>query len=728
MPLDPSRFIVDVSRDIAQTEPHLTSDFLTEFFVSWESIPDEQKPLSLEYMAPWLSGLRTVVLVSEADADRGRDKVATLLRKLIDVAVLDQNLTYALAQHVWPSIGQDDVLLEVFVEEVMKVAISYGNRPDMLDTLSSVVVGLGTITVRGRIIARLRKALNRSSLRPTRLLPDNSVWEEICILLQFVLALSFDSRVNPQMFLPEIFHIVIMLANTGSHDERLVIYKLLVNTVHAVCSSFSLDDTRLLKLRSILDILSESREDVCASQSSLLHDRDGASISTTLDTAQPITSTENLTAILFEVCCIAAPSIDVANAWRSRWMSLVASTAFQNNPAVQPRAFAVMGYLAREEVDDDLLYQVLVALRNSVCQFGEDGNSEMLLSIITSLSRMMTKLPSTSRYGLQLFWLAMSLVRLVPIALFNCAAQFLDAILTNIGTMANIRGSTMVSLLLQCRSQLEEAALPLDRAYGIHFDPDTFHFAVCASLVRGLTDTHTRSTAMHVLSSFLEMSISSDDASSGNRGASFQGLPYLALLLARGMRNADSMDRLWRPDLGAGGVSAMLGDKGLQDVKSMKDSDLFLISAIELVDFHCLEDCTQARTLHRLNELATTRPGVFTKLYVLSYCCSHYLGNLQIASRILTLYHSCGALPAILDDVLLHGQESAALEAAHALLHTLSSRGLYSQAMASTHPLTELLGDLGFSGLLTSPADASAEHGQSGRFELTEKLIEVNHH
>ncbi len=44
----------------------------------------------------------------------------------------------------------------------------------------------------------------------------------------------------------------------------------------------------------------------------------------------------------------------------------MASTAFQNNPAIQPRAFTVMGCLAREEVDDDLLYQVLVALRNSI--------------------------------------------------------------------------------------------------------------------------------------------------------------------------------------------------------------------------------------------------------------------------------------------------------------------------------------------------------------------------
>jgi neurofibromin 1 len=295
-------------------------------------------------------------------------------------------------------------------------------------------------------------------------------------------------------------------------------------------------------------------------------------------------------------------------------MSLVASTAFQNNPAIQPKAFAVMGYLAREEVDDDLLYQVLVALRNSVSQFGEDGNSEMLISIIASLSKMMSKLPPTSRYGLQLFWLAMSLVRLVPAVLFNCAAQFLEAILVNISTVGIARGERMVPLLLQCRTQLEDAALPLDDAYGIHFNEDTFHFAVCACLVRGLTDTVTRPTAIRVLSSFLETLSRSEDQVLGSLNHAVHGSPYLALLLARGMHEEDCMDSLRWTDLIPESISDVLDRRGLQDIESMRDKDLLLISAIELVDFHYLEDVVQARSLHWLNHLAKAKPTVFTSL------------------------------------------------------------------------------------------------------------------
>lgn len=612
VPLDPTRFIVSISRELALAKPQLASDFLAEFFVSWESIPEEQKPVSLEYVAPWLSSLRSTVLVADIDGEKGREKVASLFRKLIEVAVLDQSLTYVLERYIWPSISQDELLLDIFIDELIKVGLGYGNQPDTLEILSSVMTGLGTLTLRGRIICRLRKALNRSSLRLTRQLPDNPVWEEVCVLLQFCLALSFDSRIQSQMFLPEMFHLITMLVNTGGCEVRSLVYKLLVNSIHAICASFNLDDARALRLRSIMDVVANSNGEIFIPPPPLA--RDGASVSTSQESSHALATTERLTEILHEVCSIAAPSIDVANAWRARWMSLVASTAFQNNPAIQPRAFTVMGFLAKDEVDDDLLYQVLVALRNSVSQYGEDGNSEMLVSIITSLTKLMPKLPSASRYGLQLFWLAVSLVRLVPANVFNFTAQFLDAVLKHVSTIRNVRGGRMVPMLLQSRTQLEEAALPLDNAYGIHFEQDTFHFAVCACLVRGLTDTLTRSTTIQVLLTFLGVASQSEMHPSMSPQHNVCQSPYSALLLARGTTEDDYIDSLWRSDLKSECGFTDIGTRRLQSVKNTTDKDLFLATVIELVDFNYLDDAVQARSLHWLNILAQERPSVFTSL------------------------------------------------------------------------------------------------------------------
>ncbi|KAJ0301528.1 hypothetical protein Brms1b_012390 [Colletotrichum noveboracense] len=496
VPMDPSHFIIKISRQLAMSEPQLTFDFLTEFFVGWETFAEEQKPLSLAYMSPWLPGLRTAVLANEADAEKGKEKVAVLFRKLIDVAMTDHSLTYTLEQVVWPAIYQDETVLDIFLEELMRSALSFSYSEEPMEALSSIVSGMGSITL------------------------------------------------PPPPFL-----------------------------------------------------------------------RDGASMSTTQDSGPSLAATENLAALLFEVCSVAAPSVDISNAWRSRWMSLVASTAFQNNPAIQPRAFAVMGCLAREEVDDDLLYQVLVALRNSVGRLGDDTNSDMLISIVTSLSKMMAKLPSASRYGLQLFWLAISLLRLVPPALFNCTAQFLEAVMTNISTVGDLRGDKMGSLLLQGRVQLEDAALSLDEAYGIHFTHENFHFAVCACLARGLADTTTKTNAMRVLSAFLDMAGNSTDEA-GRPSDIISRSPYMALILARTVGSEELKDSLWLAGINPSVLGDVTNTRRYEDLSGMKDKDLLLNTAIELIDFQYLEDALQNRTLRWLTELASARPAVIMHLYV----------------------------------------------------------------------------------------------------------------
>ncbi|KAM3467994.1 hypothetical protein MY5147_008382 [Beauveria neobassiana] len=697
IPIDPTRFIVNISRELAASEPQLTCDFLSEFIASWETFTEEQKPLSLAYMAPWLSGLRRDVLTGEMDGEKGKEKVAAIFRKFIDLIALDQSLSYALDQFVWPSLSQDEVLLDIFLEEVMKMAIGFSLQQDLVEIVASTVANIGTVTLRARFLSRLRKALNRSSLRPTKNLPDNAVWPEICIMLQICTSLSFSSGVQSQLFLPEIFHIVTMLVNTGSANIRVQVHRLLTNTVHAVCTSFILDESKFTKLRASLDVLSEPRSGIFSTPPSTR--KDVASVSVAGDEGSTLPAMENLVAILFDICTVAAPSADTANAWRSRWMSLVASTAFQNNPAVQPRAFAVMGYLAKEEVDDDLLYQVLVALRNSVSQFGEDGHSEMLTSIITCLSRMMANLPSASRYGLQLFWLAMSLIRLVPGSLFNCTAQFLETLLINIGNIGGVRGDRMIPMLLHSRGQLEEAVEPLDEAYGIRFDEDNFHFAVCACLVRGLTDNTTRLAAVRVLWSFLEMTAPASQLSAKIVHTMVES-PYLALMLARCVDQDNFRDNMWLAGINPDGISDMLEGSRRRHADVMEDRDLLLISAIELVGFQYLEDTIQARTLLWLNELALSRRTVFAYL--------------------------CGAMPSILNYVLMHGQDSAALEAAHTLVRTLTSEREYANATGSMESLEEALDEMGFSGLWKASFQDMAEENRAYCFELTEKLIEAS--
>ncbi|KAI8630826.1 GTPase [Xylariaceae sp. FL1651] len=699
IPLDPNQFIVNMSKTLAQEESHLTADFLNEFFVGWENFSDEQKPLSLAYMAPWLSSLRTSLLGDESESERGKEKIAAIFQKLIDATAMDSSLCLTLEHAVWPAIYKDETLLDIFLEEIIKAALAVGPYDEHTQALTSTVIAIGTITLRGKVISRLRKALNRSVLRPTKHLPENAVWDEICILLQFCLALSFDCGVQSQLYMPEIFHIVTMLANIGPLDVRSSVHRLLINSLHAACTSFKLDDNKLAKLRGILEMISDPRNEMFSVPSNLL--RDGTSVATVHESGQTLAATEQLAILLFDTCTIAAPSVDLANAWRSRWMSLVASTAFQNNPAIQPRAFTVMGCLAREEIDDDLLYQVLVALRHSITCFGEDDCTDMLIAVVTSLSKMIVKLTSASRYGLQLFWLAISLIRLMPTArLFNCATQLLEAVLTNIGSSSELRSEKTASFLLQGRGTLEEATLPLDDVYGVHFTPDNFHFAVCACLVRGLTDPTTKPSTLRVLSTFLELTTSSISTKTPKSSSSaFHRSPYMALMQSRAGGPEELKECLWSAGINPASVANLTLDRSVRHVEHVGDKDLLLHTAIELVDFQNLEDDIQTQTMVWLNDLAVERPAVILPL--------------------------CTIITSLLDGVLLHAQKPAAMKAAHTLLRMVTSNPKFAVTREGSDKLTSILEDMGFEGLWRSNSFLQAQEFDKQLIGLTEKLIEL---
>lgn len=152
VPLNPSRFIVDISQQLAQSEPQLTADFLNEFFVGWESFPYSQRPLSLAYMAPWIPCLRTNLIPNDPDSDKAREKVAAIFRKLIEVAISDMALSTTLEQIVWPAISRDETYIDIFLEEVVKAALSFGIEDERTEILGSIVTSLGTITIRGKLL------------------------------------------------------------------------------------------------------------------------------------------------------------------------------------------------------------------------------------------------------------------------------------------------------------------------------------------------------------------------------------------------------------------------------------------------------------------------------------------------------------------------------------------------------------------------------------------------
>ncbi|KAI9674112.1 MAG: Ras GTPase activating protein ira2 [Caeruleum heppii] len=701
IPAHSVHIVVGISTQLAQSEPHLTFDFLTEFFLGWERLTDQQRPLNVLYMVPWLSNLGEHVLYPEGEDEKGRERVALIARKLIDIALHETTLRTCFQRSVWPIIAKDEMLLDVFLDELVKAALSTSFDDQEADIISSVAVCLGTVMVQGKTVARLRKVLTRSSLRPTRALAENAVWNEVCVLLRICVAASFDGRAQPYLLLPELFHIITMIANSGSYSTRLLVHNLLVNTVHSMCASFPLDEVRLRRLQTTLASLSDPKARLLFTLHPMaMEETPSLQEHNELDSGS-FSSLQAVVYLLLEIMTCGAPTNDIANKWRSRWMSLVASTAFQSNPAIQARAFAVMGCLASEEVDDDLLYQVLVSLRTAVRRFGEDGDSGLLIAIVTTLTKMMAHLPWTSRYVLQLFWVAIYLVRLAPASMFDCAGSLCEAVLQTLAASGDLRDGKMVDVLLEGRSLVSQAAQELDHVYGIRFEHDNFHFAVCASLVKGLNEPATESTAVRVLKRCLETT----GASAARDQPLLKGvavLPYLGLVAARAGTVDESREILNLSGMSLPKHIRTPGDVFLMmDIEEIRDEELLLNVAITLLDFASHADSVKERKLTFLHQVAVERAGVLMQMHE--------------------------PVVSILDGVLLSSETPSTLEAAHALTQAMAADARFAEQVSSvsSRMLKDTLEEVGLSGIWQSSTFDGTSGFQKRGAVLVDRLIEV---
>ncbi|EWC46134.1 hypothetical protein DRE_04708 [Drechslerella stenobrocha 248] len=676
IPADSLNLIVGVSDKLAASEPQLTFDFLTEFFVGWVKSPLQQRPLSILYMAPWLANLHSQVLALDGDSEKGKERLAGIARKMIEITVKETTLYTNFQQNAWSVISRDESLLEVFFEELIKSAINYGFGSAEAEVIGSIAASFGTLTMRGKIIARVRKALNRTSLRPTRHLKDNAIWKELCVLLRICLAISFDSRAQAQMFLPELFHIITMVVNCGSTNVRTTVHSLLINTVHSICTSFPLDDENLGKLKTILASLSEPKLGLLFS----IHrqtTRDGALIeeNRTPENNSSTSSTETITNLLLEIIAIAAPSVDMANIWRARWMSLVASTAFQNNPAIQPRAFAVMGCLAREDVDDDLLYQVLVALRSALARFVEQGDAEMLVSIITSLTKMANNLPLSSRYLRQMFWLAISLIRVGPPSLFNCSAGLLQAVLKVIASSDEFRDGKMAVVLMKGRFTIEEAAAAVDDLFGINFEVEYFAYSVCFCLVKGLSDPTTRAATLRTFTTSLEVVTANiPESQKGEIHPSY--IPYLSCLVSRAA-NADDWKDVWLGNVLMHKDDTILNwTQLLPKIMEIEQKELLLCLALAVIDFRTSDENIQTAGLQFFEHTAAHRPDVFILMH----------------DRVMVE----------LEEILVSSQSQSMLKSTHDVIRKIASDKRYSDRQGTQDLLDRILESIGFFGIWSS--------------------------
>jgi hypothetical protein len=220
-------------------------------------------------------------------------------------------------------------------------------------------------------------------------------------------------------------------------------------------------------------------------------------------------------------------------------MSLVTATAFQQSPAVQTRSFVVLAALAVQDVDDDFLYQILVAFRN-VLGKADETNTMVIVSMLRCLCRVVPAVVGTSRYICLLFWLAIALLQVSHLGFYVEATWLLRVTLENMEHRGLFKTNSVETVLLEAREHIDDVMSQLDDMLRISFIR-SFSFSLASIIFKGMRHSTQKESAEVVLRTLLR--VTSRAHSDSSHGAKSSPCPesmgyFIALLPASTTRKA----------------------------------------------------------------------------------------------------------------------------------------------------------------------------------------------
>ena len=593
IPQNSLAFTYQLSKSLASSLPHLTLEFFREWTIGFTKAPPVQKTACLHYLTPWLSNLELFAKPGRDDTVDTTKQAAEIVRSLVSLTVTERRGLYlAIQANIWtPLASSHDTLIDIIVSELLHAAIDAGVGSEKAETVGDILVSIASTAIRGKLIARLRKTLAQTYLKPSASLETNVAWNEICTLARLNLSLSFDPEtpLDTQLFLPELCHVMTLLVGSGSLLLRQTVYGMFVNVLQTLALATPSGDMDDAALHHLLR-RAQTGEMMAVFGLSQQGAGELAELPVPADGPIFLDGVERLANFFGEVMGAGAVSTgknqldnpnkplaglmpDCCNAWRARWMGLVAATCFQHNPATQPQAFTVLGYLASEELDDDLVYQILVAMSTTLGHFS-DIDHVLVIAMLRCLSRIIPGLMPDSRYVSSLFWLAVGHLELGYVPLFAAA---LELMLTTLQATAAAHGSAagLLPALLEARKSFAaaDAALKLDHVAGVSFETNP-SFALVGIIVKGTRHPSTKKRATEALMELLRLStahsVAEDDpdkqALIGN-----SAVPFFVALLPLCVGSTGDLKAMFE----AAGLE--VSDRVLNDVGNLQVFDLLSI-------------------------------------------------------------------------------------------------------------------------------------------------------
>ncbi|KAI0686496.1 hypothetical protein BC835DRAFT_1523052 [Cytidiella melzeri] len=504
-------FVTQLSEKLAAFAPQLTLDFIQEVTASMRKSSVSQRISCLQYISPWIKNLSKFTEPTSRLYEPSGARLRDCVRILIDLTMADQEIHAVGQKYIWLEIGRlDSDLVNAVLDELIRAAVDGGFGSQRCEVIADTMSALSSINVRGRIFSRIRKALGKTSLKPSKSLSENVYWNELACLTRLSLVANYLPRhiSHTQLYIPETAHFVSLLAGTGQLLVRTSIYGAVVNLLHSMyLAKTSTGETTVSpEIQALLEECATPKTLKMFGLTRPTPTSDYAVYDSPND-KQYLDSLEQLSLFLARLMEVTAGSRALLNVWRARWMSLVTSSAFQLSPAIQTRAFVSLGILATSDVDDDLLYQMLVALKKALSTYDE-SDTAAVVSMLKCICKVIPALPSNSRYLPSLFWLAVALLESSHMPVYTEAIQLLRATLDSMYIQDSFKMRGVAGTLLESRLPLKDIAGQLDTLLGLSFTSN-FSFALSAIIFKGIRHQMLREHAVAALRTLLKVTVQS---------------------------------------------------------------------------------------------------------------------------------------------------------------------------------------------------------------------------
>ncbi|KAI7872193.1 hypothetical protein BDF14DRAFT_1757760 [Spinellus fusiger] len=697
IPINNTDFIINISEALSNTETHLTLEFINECFVGFNQSNETIRQMCLDYVSPWLKNL-CLFYRAPNDCKKIKSKVNDVLKLLIEMTVKQVDIYKHVQAKVWKTLTQVEDMINPILDAFIQYSVENGVGSPQAEAMADTFVTMTSVVVRGKVINRMRKVIQFTSMHPCKNLTEHSVWPEIAVLLRFALMLSFNCSGCIKPYLPEAFHIISILAATGPTFIRASVHEFVVNTIHTLCTGTEIREASSKKLQFLLIDICENRNRIHFGLAKNHAKAFTITQETLRDISEPtnLSSIESIVYLLLETMNVGAPSTDIANMWRARWMSLVTSTAFQFNPAIQPRSFVILGCLAQEEVDDDLLYQILVALRGALAIFNKIDSS-LIVSILMCLKNIIGSIPADSRYLLSLFWLAIALVQMGSAPIFTMAVEFLRSVLLALDAHHFFENFGLVEILLRAREPIADIARELDGISGVSFE-NHFSFALVSILLRGSKLCDPEDRVYQCLTTFLEV----DCKNSLERDVvEARALGYLAGLLPIAAKN-NVLSELLR--------LAGIGDVTMDSIKAGSDY-VKVFDALEIPD-----NTTALLLVSLLANMLRSAENEAERLFLYGFLAESAISIPEVFSLV---YESL--LPKM-NQIVVSSQNYAVIDAVKCILTTVCSEPAFNHSQDRISQKV-YLEELGFP-ILADPTFGAVKINVAINAKLVSRLLE----